>query len=480
VIRAAAWLATSAAAGALTMALELTAFRLYAPYFGYSIYVWGTMISIVLAALAVGYGAGGWIADRTRSDRPIYIAILLSAFHQFVIVWTARSFLPHLALEGDFVGTGLATLLIFAPPMATLATVGPIVVRLLAREGRIGTAAGTVYAVSTAGSMAGVLATSFYLVPVLGTQNTLRSLCAASLLLAIVGLAAGQRRAAAGLLPLLPVLLISPDAIWPPDTVSVDESAYNFIRVVRRGDRLILFLNDDVAQTVMSLDGRSTGLYYDEFVLGPLLVEPHRLLVLGMGAGGSINAVREVAPEIEVDAVEIDPKVVVAAERWFGVDADDPKLRVHVADARRWLASDQGRYDLVHLDTYQGGPYIPFYLLTIEFFGLIRDHMMENGLLMVNLFDVSADRELLTATVATIERAFPSVMVVSGIRGNHMIFAFTRPTSLASVRARLGEGRSALARSAATAMVEISAPVSTRAFTDDLAPVEQITKRMLQ
>jgi hypothetical protein len=59
VIRAAAWLATSAAAGALTMALELTAFRLYAPYFGYSIYVWGTMISIVLAALAVGYGAGG-------------------------------------------------------------------------------------------------------------------------------------------------------------------------------------------------------------------------------------------------------------------------------------------------------------------------------------------------------------------------------------------------------------------------------------
>jgi spermidine synthase len=478
VIRAAAWLATSAAAGALTMALELTAFRLYAPYFGYSIYVWGTMISIVLAALAVGYGAGGWIADRTRSDRPIYIAILLSAFHQFVIVWTARSFLPHLALEGDFVGTGLATLLIFAPPMATLATVGPIVVRLLAREGRIGTAAGTVYAVSTAGSMAGVLATSFYLVPVLGTQNTLRSLCAASLLLAIVGLAAGQRRAAAGLLPLLPVLLISPDAIWPPDTVSVDESAYNFIRVVRRGDRLILFLNDDVAQTVMSLDGRSTGLYYDEFVLGPLLVEPHRLLVLGMGAGGSINAVRGVAPEI--DAVEIDPKVVVAAERWFGVDADDPKLRVHVADARRWLASDQGRYDLVHLDTYQGGPYIPFYLLTIEFFGLIRDHMMENGLLMVNLFDVSADRELLTATVATIERAFPSVMVVSGIRGNHMIFAFTRPTSLASVRARLGEGRSALARSAATAMVEISAPVSTRAFTDDLAPVEQITKRTLQ
>ncbi len=132
------------------------------------------------------------------------------------------------------------------------------------------------------------------------------------------------------------------------------------------------------------------------------------------------------------------------------------------------------------IKTYQGGPYIPFYLLTVEFFGLIRDHMMENGLLMVNLFDVSADHELLTATVATIERAFPSVMVVSGIRGNHMIFAFTRPTSLASVRARLGEGRSALARSAATAMVEISAPVSTRAFTDDLAPVEQITKRMLQ
>src|SRR5882724_800758 len=65
------WLVTAMLAGAVMMSLELVAFRLYAPYFGYSIYVWGTMISVVMAALAVGYPLGGRLADRLREDLPL-------------------------------------------------------------------------------------------------------------------------------------------------------------------------------------------------------------------------------------------------------------------------------------------------------------------------------------------------------------------------------------------------------------------------
>ena len=67
--RTAFWLVTAILTGGIIMGLELVAFRLYAPYFGYSIYVWGSMISVVMVALSAGYVLGGWVADRSRTDR---------------------------------------------------------------------------------------------------------------------------------------------------------------------------------------------------------------------------------------------------------------------------------------------------------------------------------------------------------------------------------------------------------------------------
>ena len=185
---------TSTVAGAVIMGLELAAFRLYAPYFGYSIYVWGTMISVVMGALAVGYALGGWIADRDGGERSVYYAILASALYQLVIILTVHALLQSLSAAGDFVGTVAATLIIFAPPMLALATVPPLVTLLLVRSLRVGAAAGMVYALSTMGSIAGILATSFWLVPHFGTMMTLEVICAVSLLLGIFGLVATRKK----------------------------------------------------------------------------------------------------------------------------------------------------------------------------------------------------------------------------------------------------------------------------------------------
>src|SRR6266849_6700656 len=76
------WLATALITGAIAMGLELVAFRLYAPYFGYSVYVWGSMISVVMGALACGYALGGRLAGRTRPELFLYGAIFLSALYQ--------------------------------------------------------------------------------------------------------------------------------------------------------------------------------------------------------------------------------------------------------------------------------------------------------------------------------------------------------------------------------------------------------------
>jgi spermidine synthase len=247
----------------------------------------------------------------------------------------------------------------------------------------------------------------------------------------------------------------------------------------------LLLLNDErSAHTIRDESAGWTGHYYDYFALGPLLVPARRLLVLGMGAGGSIASTRATAPDIEIDAVEIDQKVVEAGVRLFGLQPDQNRLRVHVADARPWLARDQGHYEIIHIDLYQGGPYVPFYLVTVQFFQMVRAHMSDDGLLMMNVFDVSDDRELLMSTAATLSCVFPTAMVLSVGSGNHLVFAFAGDRGADSIRSQLrktegGETFRRLAQEAATEMSDLVPPVGTPVFTDDHAPVEEITRRML-
>lgn len=338
-VRLALWLATPLFTGAAIMAQELVAFRLYAPYFGYSIYVWGSMISVVMAGLALGYALGGRIADRSRTDLPLYGMLLGSALYQLGVLFLVHSVLPTFANMGDFTGTALASLFVFAPPMTAMATACPFLIRLLARSERVGALAGKIYALSTIGGIAGVLATSFFLVPQLGTQRTLEAICLLSAATAVPGLALHARSAVLALGLIAGALPFAPPPVFGGDTVWAVDSPYNFVRVIRNGGWLILKLNGDGAHTIRPRGGGWTGHYFDDFALGPLLASAKSLLVLGLGGGGSIASTRLTAPDVMVDAVEIDPKVVEAAYRYFGLSSEDGRLQVHVADARLWLAS---------------------------------------------------------------------------------------------------------------------------------------------
>jgi spermidine synthase len=485
-IRLALWLATAFLTGAVIMAQELLAFRLYAPYFGYSIYVWGSMISVVLAALAAGYALGGLIADRSQSDLPLYCTIFASALYQLGILFTLYPLLRIFTRLGDSTGAALASLVIFAPPMTAMATASPFLVRLLGQSGRIGWTAGKIYALSTIGSIAGILGTSFLLVPHFGTHKTLEGICLLSAVIAVAGLAVHFRFAWLALVLIAVIAKFVPPQLWPASTLWAADSPYNLVRVIRNGNWLILKLNDEMGvHTIRDERTGWTGHYYDEFALGPLLCPAKQLLVLGLGGGASIASTRVTAPDVVVDAVEIDSKVVEAATRYFGVNSQDDKLRVYVADARPWLAGNRNTYDLVHVDLYQGGPYIPFYLVTREFFEAVREHMSPDGLLMMNLFDGSRNQELLRPTVATLHQVFPSVMVLPTGFGNHMLIAFPRETSEAAVRGRLAsfKGNPAVERLARVAQKQISIPdipAGTLVFSDDFAPVEAITRRILR
>jgi spermidine synthase len=213
-------------------------------------------------------------------------------------------------------------------------------------------------------------------------------------------------------------------------------------------------------------------------------VPANNLLVLGMGAGRSIQASRAVAPELEVDAVEIDPEVVRVAREYFGLPQNDPRLRVHIADARPWLAAHPMKSDIVHIDLFQGGPYVPFYLTTVEFFTMVRSSLAEGGVLIVNVLDKSPKQELLQAMGATLRQVFPTVQRLSTQGGNHLLFAFAEKRDLPETVARLKGAAGPpwvqeLARIAAIEMVEFESRPGAVIFTDDRAPVEEMTRRML-
>jgi spermidine synthase len=482
--RAFVWIATATLTGAIVMAMELTAFRLYAPYFGNSIYVWGSMISVVMLALAGGYGLGGWIADRSPDDAVLYFIILGSGIYQLLIVFLERALLLRLFNAGDFVGPTFATVIIFGPAMAALAMTSPFVIRLLARTGHVGIAVGRVFALSTAGSIAGVLGTSFYLVPKFGTRMTMEILCGASIAIGAGGLMMRRRAAVLCALPAM-LLFVVPEVRVPAGLIWSGESAYNRILVVETdGYRSLVLNSTHFFQTIAKVGSPNSGFYLDEFALGPLIVPAKNLLVLGMGGGRSIEVTRAVARGIDVDAVEIDPEVVRVAREFFGLPQNDPKLHVHIADARPWLAEYGAKSDLVHIDLFQGGPYVPFYLTTVEFFRLVRARMTDGGLLMVNVYDVSATHELLDAMGATIREVFPSVEMLSTPGGNHILFAFAEKRALAETVMRLEQSAGPawvqeLAQKAAGEMVEFEPRAGAVILTDDKAPIEEMTRRML-
>ena len=468
------------------MAMELTAFRLYAPYFGNSIYVWGSMISVVMVALASGYGLGGWIADRWPDDAVLFWIVLGSGIYQLLIVFVERAVLLKLWQMGDSTGPTLATVIIFGPPMTALAITSPFVIRLLVREGHVGITVGRVFALSTAGSIAGVLGTSFYLVPALGSRMTLQILCGASIVIGVGGLMT-RRRSAVLLLTFAGLLFVVPAPKAPATVIWSGESVYNRIQVVESHGFRILVLNDSrFFQTIEKVGSASSGFYLDGFALGPVIVPAKNLLVLGMGAGRSIKVTRAVAPEIDVNAVEIDPEVVRVAGEFFGLPKNDPRLHVHVADARPWLAAHEAKNDLVHVDLFQGGPYVPFYLTTVEFFRLVRARMTDGGMLIVNVYDAGRKHELLESMGATLKVVFPSVEKLAVEGGSHILFAFAEKRDVVETAARLKEGANSapewvrdLAQKAAGEIVEFVPPEGAVVFTDDRAPIEEMTRRML-
>lgn len=441
--------------GAVLLGVEIAASRVLAPTFGSSLYVWGALIGVVLAGLAVGYGAGGVLADRWPSAWLLIAALTIGAGLVVLIPVVDEHVLRWIVAwdPGPRLDPLVASIALFGPASITLASASPIAVRLAARSiDRLGRTAGRLFSISTVGSIAGTFVTAFWLVPEYGTDQVI-AVGAVALLVAaaVIALAEGLLAPAVGLAVAAAACVAAVAALAPETGGRLEGSALqNWSPVVRaREDRTpgaldpasldalssgqivreardtryhrLLVTEDDSArylrfdssfQSGMWLDDpfRTRFAYTDYLHLG-LAYNPAatRVLVIGLGGGAVQKRLWRDFRDLQVTTVELDPGVVAAARRWFELP-DDPRLRVEVGDGRQFLERNDERWDVIMVDAFYADG-VPFQLTTLEFVQRLQTRLRPGGVVATNVIgSISGTRSRLTrALVKTYGAVFPTV-----------------------------------------------------------------------
>ena len=499
------------AGGFASIGVELAASRLLAPFFGSSTFIWASLIGSTLAFLSLGYFLGGRLADRRPEAEVLYAVAVVAAVAIGTIPFVARPLLTG-SLQafreldaGVFYGSLAGTLLLLAPPVTLLGFVSPFAIRLqLSDVASAGKTAGSLYALSTIGSITGSFIPVLVLIPLIGTAATFIALSLALLVPAVAGLVAVRARPVAlvaALAALAVPALATPAGVRPPDRgvlLHERESAYNYIQVVDEDGRRSLILNDGHAvHSVYDPDELLTGGPWDYFMVAPLMVEdaapaatmvgPRDALLIGLAGGTVARELTAAYGPIPITGVEIDPEINDVAREYFALDELD-NVEVIVADGRYALRTSAAAFDLIGVDAYRQ-PYIPFQLTSREFFQDVSAHLRPGGVAVVNAGRTSTDFRLVEALASTMRDVFPHVVAIDVSRyTNTILIGSDTPLSADALShnvERLPQAspvREVAGWSLASGNIRTmpAATTPTRlVFTDDRAPVELVIDQMI-
>jgi spermidine synthase len=435
--------------GAVLLGLEIVASRVLAPYFGSSLFVWGALIGVVLAGLSLGYWLGGALADRYPTPYLLIGAIACGAVLVLLVPLLDGWVLEQIVSwdPGPRLDPLLATVALFGLASVVLGGVSPIAVRLVTRSlERLGRTAGRLFAVSTAGSIAGTFVTAFWLVPELGTDQVLAvgalTLLVAGAVVAVgmrlpvaaIGLAAGaaacvvvvvslepeqggtlRGAAARNWSPLYRERETRSPAVLDPGSVSADGFKVRFAKDTRyhrlvvaddEDSRYLRFDSSFQSGMVLGQPFKTRFRYTDYLDLG-LAYNPdaRRVLFVGLGGGSAPKQFWRDFPRLRLQVVELDPDVVDVAYRWFALPRD-ARLNVDTEDGRRWLARHDGRWDVIVIDAFYADS-IPFHLATVEFLELAKSRLAPGGVIVTNIIgalqgDLSRLLRSMTRTYRTV------------------------------------------------------------------------------
>lgn len=399
--------------GAVVMVVEIVGTRIIGPVFGVSLFVWAALLSVTLCALALGYYVGGVLIDRTPRITRLGGALLVGGVALGVVPLVAPTVLRGTSGFGPRGGPLLAALVLFAPALIALGTTGPIAVRLATTDvAGAGRRVGSVYAVSTAGSLIGTLITSFWLIPAFDTNAIVLGGAAVLLTLAAAILfRRGKLWAGAffGVL-LLPWLGFPPSPQLPPNiqVLSRTRSLYGLVEVIDDTARGLRYMRSDhsIIGVHWIRDQTAAFAFLHALEVLPFLRPNAKdLLVIGLGTGALPSALSKAG--MRADVVEIDPAVVRYAQEHFGFE---PTGEMHVEDARTFIQTASKKYDIIVHDTFTGGA-TPDHLLSAEVLRRLHELLRPGGVLALNMvgFQRGPHADATWAVARTMRSEFPLV-----------------------------------------------------------------------
>jgi spermidine synthase len=411
--------ATAFVTGAIVMALEILGSRLLAPVFGNSLFVWGALIGVILAAMSSGYAFGGWISDRRPGGQVLAGLLLFSGAWTFFIAWASQPILFKVAasIEDPRWGPCLAATLLLAPPAFGLSGVLPAMLRLAVSDlNYLGRHTGRMIALSTVGSLAGTWGTAFFFLSWIGSHAMIAWL---GVLQAVLGLwwlfkSTSAKPATVIVLALL-IGGLGSSAWYPVEMLKApvyqEDSPYQQVRI--RDDDLFRYLVLDRTFHAVMWKAEPVTLFlpYSQLMVSSLALVPDakRALILGHGGGSFAKWLAKYWPGLEVDVVEFDPVVVRMAEDYFSY-RPPPQHHVHVRDARAFVNGTAHTYDLIWADAF-ARHLVPFHLTTREFFSELRTRLAPNGVVVVNLASSGNSGDLVRAqaVIQTMKQSFPTI-----------------------------------------------------------------------
>ena len=410
--------------GAIVMIFEIAGSRVLGPHLGTSIFVWTSLIGIILASLSAGYYLGGKLADRSPTYQSLAWIIILAAF--FISLTTVAKDMIQLQLAGYIPGikmrSVISSILLFSPASIFLGMVSPYAVRLKIKSlSTSGSTVGSLYAISTIGSIVGTFVAGFGLIPILGTTSILFLLgillLVVSILIFILYGKSTEAVPAALMFFVLGGLMIS-DLSRERDYIDRD-TLYNRIFVYETEDpftreRIRLMRINNESSSAIFLDTSGLVYPYARFYRLAEHFNPgfSNGLMLGGGAYTYPLYFLEKYPEAELDVVEIDPALQEIAASHFGLK-DDPRMKIIHADGRIFLNNCPTQYDVIYGDAYKSQFTIPWHLTTVEAVKQIYECLNPGGVALINIISSVKGKksEFLQAELRTFREVFPQVLV---------------------------------------------------------------------
>jgi spermidine synthase len=409
-------LAVAFFSGGVVLLLEILGTRILAPHLGTSFSVWVNVIGVILAALSLGYYMGGILADRNPKLLPV---ILLASACGCALVYFEKPLVSDFGKLGLEWGSLLAALLLFAPPGTVLAMVSPYLIKIAAADPtRIGRASGSIYAASTAGSIAGTFLGGFWLIPHFPATSILLGMVVVLLLLSAWSARTVKPSWAIVVLCLIVVAgveaLATPAGDWSSSNIShvfEKNSRYFNIRVNDSGGTSRFLLLDGSLQSGRDLTSTKILFPYVDLsarVIQSLKPAPQSALIVGGGGYSIPEFIKKNAPQADVTVVEIDPDVTAIA-KWFFLR--DPAMPITTLneDGRVFLNCNQRQFDVMYTDAYSNGGSIPPHLATREAFYRMSRALKPDGVVVFNIGSARTGRyaKVYESLFTTIQSVFP-------------------------------------------------------------------------